>query len=418
MTIAIKNKVVNLLKWSEKYTGTDMVYLAQGGLWLFLNQVVNFIFSLGLVWLFANLLSQETYGQYRFLITMMSLFTLASLPGMGTAIVRAVARGHSGVIPYATRTRVRWGLLGSLAAFLVASYYFLAGDVRLALLFLLVACFVPVYDSFTVAQNYYNGIHNYRKYTVVSIVRYGFITATTAATIVLGGNIFAIVGIYIASTALINFLIYLYLKSSEVLSEERDNETIQYGKKLTATALLGTVASHLDKVALWYLAGPVQVAMYTIAIALPKEIANALNHVGKLALPKMAKRDTHMLRQSLLRKLFIFFLATLPVASIYAVAAPTIFNRFLPQYADTAYFSQLAALLIVFAPLVLLIQYFNATMHIKALSWLGVSQPIIGISLYLILIPQFGVLGAVYALVGRQLTDLALLLFFFLRDRG
>ncbi|MCB9811691.1 oligosaccharide flippase family protein [Candidatus Nomurabacteria bacterium] len=395
-----------------------MTYLFHGGSWLLSNQIVNFVFSLLLVWVFANLLSQAVYGQYRFLITMMSLFTLASLPGMGTAIVRAVARGNAGIIPEATRTRLRWGILGSLCSLVVAGYYFFAGDTTLGSLFLLIALFVPFYESFTVAQNYYNGRKNYRSYTIVSVIRYATIITATTAAVLLHGQLFVIVAAYIGSTSLINFLIYIYLVRTSHWETSNDTETIPYGKKLTGTSVLSAISAHLDKVMLWYFAGPVQVAMYTISMSLPKEITSALNNVGKLALPKMASRDKHALRESLLRKFFVFFIATIPIYIAYIVMAPLLFKLFLPQYLNTLHFSQLAALLILFSPLVLFTQYFNATMHVRALYIMEFIQPTVSITLYCTLIPAYGVLGAVLAFVGKQFASLIMLLFFFVRDRA
>ena len=37
----IKNKTYKLLRKSEKYTKTDMVYLTKGGFWLTLGQIIS-----------------------------------------------------------------------------------------------------------------------------------------------------------------------------------------------------------------------------------------------------------------------------------------------------------------------------------------------------------------------------------------
>ena len=52
----IRNKAYNVLRWSEKYTKTDMLYLAKGGSWFTVGQVVSSSSVLLLAIAFANLL--------------------------------------------------------------------------------------------------------------------------------------------------------------------------------------------------------------------------------------------------------------------------------------------------------------------------------------------------------------------------
>ena len=65
----IKEKIFNLLHWSQKYTGTDMVYLATGGFWLISGQIFYSATAFLLSIAFANLWSKETYGIYTYIIS-------------------------------------------------------------------------------------------------------------------------------------------------------------------------------------------------------------------------------------------------------------------------------------------------------------------------------------------------------------
>jgi len=61
----LKDKIYRLLRRSEKYFKTDMVYLAHGGFWLTLGQIISSAASFLLAIAFANLLPKETYGTYK-----------------------------------------------------------------------------------------------------------------------------------------------------------------------------------------------------------------------------------------------------------------------------------------------------------------------------------------------------------------
>jgi O-antigen/teichoic acid export membrane protein len=201
------------------------------------------------------------------------------------------------------------------------------------------------------------------------------------------------------------------------LNDQTDTETIPYGKKLSLMSAVGTAANQLDKIVLWYLTGPLAVAVYTITTALPKEVLGALAQVGVLALPKMAGRDKASLQSSLLRKVFIFFLGSIPITLAYVLAAPILFTIFLPQYIEYVFLSQVASMMILFAPVTLLVQYFQATMHTRALFAMQFVVPVVLIGLFFILIPPLGALGAVLATIGRQIATFILLLYYFVTDK-
>ena len=406
-----------LLNWLEKKTRTDIRYVINGSFWMLISQAVIFLFSLLLLWAFANLTSQELYGQYRFFVTVIGLVSIASLPGMQTAVIRAVARGNSGVIPEAVRERIKWGLFGSLAALCGALYYYIQNDLTLTKLFLLIALFAPFYESFLMINAHEVGRKDYRSFTALSIARYATITLPTLAAVLISTDIIVIFGTFLLASTVANYGSYKLSVFLHPLSKSTDTETVAYGRKLSFMSAIATGAGQLDKIALWYLAGPVQVAVYTIAIALPRELSGALSQVVIIALPKMAAQEKMAMHQALLRKIFIFFLASVPLYIFYLISAPFIFSWFLPQYLDSVLFSQIAALLILLAPLTLLTQYFNATMHTKALYAQQFVIPVISIILLFVLIPFYGILGAVLALVAKQICSFFLLLFFFLTDR-
>ena len=60
--LPLKQTIFRMLRWSERFTKTDMVYLAKGSFWMMAKQVGVSIISFGLAIAFANLLPQETYG--------------------------------------------------------------------------------------------------------------------------------------------------------------------------------------------------------------------------------------------------------------------------------------------------------------------------------------------------------------------
>ena len=110
MIESLQKIALRALRWSEKYTKTDMVYLAQAGLWTNLNFVMVSVLALFLSILFANVLPRETFGMYQYLLSLSALLTALTLAGMNGAVSQSVARGYEGDLKAAVRIHLWWNI--------------------------------------------------------------------------------------------------------------------------------------------------------------------------------------------------------------------------------------------------------------------------------------------------------------------
>ena len=132
-----------LLRWSEKYFKTDMVYVAKGGFWISFGQATSSVLSLLLIIAFANLLPKETYGTYRYILSLAGVLNIFALTGMNSAVARAVAAGNEGVLKASVRYQFKWNLLMLAAFWVLGGYYFINGDFLFATSFLILSILVP-----------------------------------------------------------------------------------------------------------------------------------------------------------------------------------------------------------------------------------------------------------------------------------
>ena len=66
----MKNKMVKILRWSEKYINTNMVYAVHGAFWLLLWKGIGMITSIVLLAGFAKWTPKEVYGGYNYILSM------------------------------------------------------------------------------------------------------------------------------------------------------------------------------------------------------------------------------------------------------------------------------------------------------------------------------------------------------------
>src|SRR3989338_6258286 len=116
MVKILKVKTYNFLRWTEKWLKTDMVYLTKGGFWLTAGQLFSSLSAFLLSIAFANLLPRETYGTYKYVLSIASLLSIPTLSGMTTSLAQAVAGCYDGSFIPALKARIKWGLFGALAS--------------------------------------------------------------------------------------------------------------------------------------------------------------------------------------------------------------------------------------------------------------------------------------------------------------
>src|SRR5436190_679725 len=107
----LRAKVYSLLRKSEAIFKTDMIYLAKGGFWQAFGQASSSIFSLFLILTFANLVPKETYGLYRYILSLAGILGVFTLTGMNRSVTQAVASGYDGALKTAVTYQLKWSLL-------------------------------------------------------------------------------------------------------------------------------------------------------------------------------------------------------------------------------------------------------------------------------------------------------------------
>lgn len=390
-----KQKLYNFLRWSEKYTKTDMVYLTKGGFWLTLGQIISSLSSFLLAIAFANLLPSETYGLYRFVLSTASLLTIPTLSGINTSMVRSVARGFEGSLVPAFKTKIKWGLLGGIASLLLAGYYFYNENTTLTICFLITSAFMPVMDSLSLYHPLYVGRKDFK-----TDIKYNVIVTAVSTTIIAGilfftSNIFLIIFVYFLANSLLRFVcFYITLKKANI-NDKEDPQAIPYGKHLSLINIITTLASQLDKILVFHYLSATDLAIYSIAVAPINQIQAMTGIFSSLAFPKFAQKNALETKNNIKEKILKFSVMLLVVAILYIIAAPYLFQMIFPKYPESIRLSQLLAVSLVAASGVVLSSLLTAQKAQKSLYRFNVISSILQIITLIILIKFFGLFGAI-----------------------
>ena len=398
----------DVLLQSESYTRTDMLYLTKGGFWLSVARIVGMATSLLLAVAMANLLTPQVYGTYRFVLAGAGIIGAFSLFGMGTAVTRAVAQGYEGVLRAGRKEMLRWGIFIALMSFGAALYYFLNGNIELATSFAIVGIFHPLFSSFLLYGSFIAGKKDFKTQAIYSSVQNAIPAALLAGTVFFTNSPVLVVLAYFASQAGIAFVLYVATLRVFRPNDSVDAHTLRYGKHLSLMGIIGKVAENLDKVLVFHYVGAVELAIYAFALT-PITHLKMLNDIpAQLAFPKLSERPIPELRRTLPRKVLLLSAGMALIALMYAMSAPYIFQLIFPQYISSVFFTQVLAFTLIPAPFILFNQVLVAHMKKRELYISRIALPVLKIGLLLILLPLFGIWGAVSAIIITQIASMIL----------
>ena len=414
----LQERVVAVLRWSEKYTKTDMLYLASGGFWLTLELVIAAFFSLALAVVFGHFASKDLYGNYKYVLSIAALISGFSLSGIGTAITQATARGKEGALRQGFLLNLRWSAPMVVLALCIAAYYFLQGNNFLALSLCVVAALSPLLYSFSLFDNFLIGRREFSRSAAYSVLGNVASTAVLVAALFFGERAIILVIAYFAVNIATSTFFYIRT-ARRAHNSETDPGMLNYGFHLSLMSVVGAIADKIDSIIVFTLLGPAQLAVYTYAIAMPEQIKGIVKNVTPLSMPKFAHRPINEIRQNIWGRIAQLTLGLTVVIALYIVLAPWLFRILFPVYTASIGYSQLYALslLVTGVPPVLL-GIFQAHKKTKALY---VSSNVSSLILIIILPPFvyfWGITGAIASqIVYRCLSvGITILEFMLLKD--
>jgi len=387
--------VYGALKRAEKYTKTDMVYIAKGGMWLTLAQVAASLFSLPLSIAFAYFLTPQEYGVYRYALSVASVVGIFSLTGLGTAITRSVARGFGGALRQGFWINLRWSFLLVLVALIGAGYYAFRDNYALSAAMLVIAVFSPLFNSSGFFISHLNGLRDFKTASIYSTWRNLIGAAAVLTAVVLSRDPVIILAVYFISYTLTGLYFHHRTLKKHTENESPDPEMKNLSKHLSFTNGLAVLADKLDSILLFQFIGGAQVAIYAFAEIVPDLINRLTKNIIPLALPKFANRDRSE-HGDLFQKAFLFNLAFLPLVVIYIFAAPYLFALFWPTYMESVLFSQVLAFLVLFNGMIptTFIESQGAVREKYIITLVGSGTRIVFVIIGVLL---YGIWGAVFA---------------------
>lgn len=418
MIAKAKELAIRTLRWSERYTKTDMVYLASGGFWLTLGHLSTAIsvFALGVA--FANLLPKDTYGTYKYVLSFAGLLSVFTLPGMTTALLRAVARGYEGSMVLATKVRITYSFIGVICILSAAIYYHFMGNDSLSLSLFIISIFLPFFDTFSTFYAFLQSKKKFGIYTGLgAIVQIGSSVLILIA-LLFTDNLFILISIYFASYTILRSGCWWYVRKRYQPQEGIDPEMVPYAKHLSVMGFLSQLAAQADILLTFHFLGAAEVAIYAIATAPAEQLKNFISTVNDLLLPRFAGHSEKAVRKGMYAKCAVTFVSIIIVVGTYILLAPILFHILFAKYAEAIPLTQLYAISLIGFGLMPMTIFLQAHGKVKELYYSNTITSLFQIGAVAVGVIHFGLLGLVIARIATRVVGASLSLFFFIFPLG
>lgn len=390
-----------LLTGIGKRLGIDAHYFAKNSVYVTLGQVMNVARGVVSGYLISRLFPAELYGEYRFVISVMSTIGILALSGMPRAISRDVARrGNDAPLWTNMRIYAALCLIGAgvtIGAIGLLPYW---NHLNLWPMFVLAGLlFLPINVGTTFFGGIIIGRGQFGTSLKTNLTSGSLVIVTVLLMLLLKPSPLLL----LAFTAGIPALVYLFELRKlmrEFPSRVPSRETLLYALKITAADIPMTLSWYLDSLVISAFFGLKQLAVFSVANMLPEEAKGFLKDFLPISFSRQAAgADTPARRAHLLRAvLWMTLIFALGIAAYIAVS-PWLLPFLFPLYdpAELIPLSNVSAIILITFPASLFSQQLEARGRAKAIligQWLAAA--ILSVSL-LLLVPTFGLMGALVA---------------------
>jgi len=312
------------------------------------NQAFSNVLSFVVAITAANLISKDTYGTYRYIISTISFIAAFSLTGLATAIVRSAARGYDHLYISSIKRSIFWSLPAITIGVGTGAWYLWNGNTTLGYSIVIGGILFPIIQTLLLFRSYLNG-KEYFKVLMKSNIVYSAITSfSILATLFLNPSVLMLICVYYLSNLIATLTITIYIRNKFKPNNKIDPKSGNLEHHMSLMNILDIGATQLDKIILFQISGPVEVARYIFATIIPEQLRNIVKYASTLSMPIFSSlpKDTSKSKGLFLAKKL--FLITIPIVIFYFLIAPLIYKIFFPQYIEVVQYSQLFALILLF----------------------------------------------------------------------
>ena len=373
-----------------------MKKLISSGFWVIGVNLFRQGFSLLFIMVLVRQASQAEVGQFQLIVAAVAFCGLFALPGMSNVITQSVARGHPGTFHKCSLYAFLGSIAGGLALILFGLTHQANDQESLRNGLLVAGGLFPFAHGLTGWAAYQAGLSQFKRNALWQgmghTLSYG---GMIAALLLADATIVWLVAISLAVLGIVNVgaTAFVLLRVPHARPEPGG---VSYGLKTSVYGAANTAGNHIDKFLLFYFLSPESLAVFVVAERIPEILKKYIQSVRIVLIPSFSKKTVYT--RSLNRKIniFSFAISITIVLIIFAIIPWLLPLAFTQDYSDSVLYCQLLLGTLILGQSA----QTKITYIISRFDAVGSRNVILGSNLVriiasLILVPLFGIFGAV-----------------------
>ena len=372
------------------------------------NVIIVSLFSFISNLMIARIASREIYGSYLLILAIFNIFSIFTIPGLKTVIFKTSSQNYDGTYDKAIKLSLKASILSIISLFFVGLYFlfFIRSiyhyDIGLSLIF--ISFFSPLVFSLEFWKILLKGK---QKFSISFLFNFmisflHFILILVFVFLLNIQYIILLVLFFIITKAIFNILFSNYCKKYNQNDLIEKNWKKQ-GYSLSIMDLSSIVYNSLGFFLLGLLLPLESVAIYGITLTMGNAIILMIMSIIEVFLPRMYRnkkdfrfKDIIILSSiGLVIYVFVAFFIEYPIIILFT-----------PKYSEAVFYTQIFLIIIPFVLLSALFAPYlikhNLNKEINISKIITILSTVI---LYLILIPKFGIIGAVISSISFQIVQ-------------
>lgn len=320
----------------------------KNGLILFISYIVSALTSLLVTYALSKYLSTHAFGEYRYIVSTMSIITGLSMSGLGQNLTTIIAGGKIPNIKYFFTYQLKWSLVGSLVGTVLSLYYFINNNSTLAVSILVLSILAPFINATQIINSYLNGQNKYKK---IAGIQNGVNIVTTIALLasLLIANKSVIVIIFVFYFSYLTTYTYFFLKEVKNYKQTQEIDVVFFHKKNLTNSLnnfISQINLVFDKVFAFTMIGGTALAFYSFSTLFVDQFRSIIKIGSTISITKLVNSsiEKNQLFKSQLVKIIITCLLFIVG---YFLLGPLIFKLFFNNYYDSFKYSLVIAFTII-----------------------------------------------------------------------
>ncbi len=370
------------------------------------QQIINFISFFFII----NYVQKDIVGNYQFVLSVIALVSVTSLPGMRNALMQSVARGHGGFFKVATRYAFLGSLIGSFILILIAGYYYFQNNIFMAIAFSISSLFMPFSKGLFMWKASYSGQERFKQLSLIDASASLISSALLMISVMFYTNSHVILlSITVLIPSLQNLILWKLEANRYKYAPTSEEGMSEYGLKTSAYQIFPLTAREIDKLSVYSFMSSADLAAYNVAMKIPEAIKSVIQNLGDVIMPKFARTNkiTTKMHKSMGGISALLFIAI----TFFAFAVfPIIFDTLVPdEYNDSLHYSQALLCTVAIGNYAILrSKYIKSQKDLESFKKLSFMSSAVKIVLSPLFIFFMGVWGAIAAILIQRVVLIVL----------